>query len=417
MPIANTLTVALAGNPNCGKTVLFNALTGSRQRVGNWSGVTVEKKTGYFDLNDTRVSVVDLPGVYALNALQSEGALDQRIACDALLAGDLDVVINVVDATNLERNLYLTLQLLELQIPVIVAVNMMDRLPATGKQLDLDALSQSLRCPVIPIVATKQQGIDALQQVAIERHQGSAKGSPVPWPNSVLQAIDRLAPLCQIDAADSSIAPRWLALHLLEGDDGLATCIHQETKDVLAQQVETVQAEEGEDLDIVIADARYGFIEGAMRRVSRRVSTVQQTVTDRIDKVVLHRFLGIPIFFAVMYLMFFFAVNVAGAFQDFFDQASTTVFVDGFAHLLQTWHTPNWLIAILANGIGLGINTTLTFVPVIGGMFLFLSLLEDSGYMARAAFVMDRLMASLGLPGKSFVPMIVGFGCNVPAVM
>lgn len=414
-----SLTLALAGNPNCGKTALFNVLTGSCQREGNWPGVTVERKSGFFVQDKQRMEVVDLPGVYSLSVSSHQTSVDERIACEYLLSGQADVIVNVIDGANLERNLYLTLQLLEMQLPVVLAVNMMDVVERRGFALDLKKLSQLLQCEVVGLVARQGKGIDALKQ-AVVRAKNAARTQhfSLPMPDSIVTAIHTLTHTMHNELpAYSSMAKDWLAMRLLEGD-ALAESI---ASDELRIQAKTLRADIeqiiGEEADILIADARYGHLNQLTLKVTQLQRSKPQTFTQWLDKIVLNRFLGVPIFLLVMYLMFVFAINIAGAFQDFFDMSSNALFVDGSIKLFNSWHAPAWLTAIIANGVGKGINTTVTFIPVIGGMFLFLSFLEDSGYMARAAFVMDRCMRAIGLPGKSFVPMIVGFGCNVPAVM
>lgn len=433
------ITIALAGNPNSGKTVIFNALTGSRQKVANWSGVTVEKKSGLLTHRLRIFKVVDLPGIYSLSVTSEDGSIDERIASTFLLSHEVDLIVNVLDANSLERNLYLTLQLLEMKIPVILAVNMLDVLENRGIKLDLKKLSQSLDCPVVGLVASRGIGIQELKDKISEvsRKQMPSKFQ-LPLPKEITTSVEQITQNLQnyIDpqSVTKSKSPlNWMALKLLEGDkvvqqllikslEQTNQCVEQ-TKQVsdleilVKQQWQQIETTLGEEPDILIADARYGFANEIVNSVLHTSKTKRQTVTQIIDRVVLNRFLGIPIFLFVMYLMFLFSINIAGAFQDFFDIVSDTLLVQGMAHLLTKWHFPSWITAILANGLGKGINTTITFIPVIGGMFLFLSFLEDSGYMARAAFIMDRLMRALGLPGKSFIPMVVGFGCNVPAVM
>ena len=347
-------TVVLAGNPNCGKTTLFNALTGASQRVGNWPGVTVEKKIGYYLVNNTIIETIDLPGIYSL---AFAGALDERIAGDYLLAKKANVVVNVVDACNLERHLYLTTQLIEMGAPVIVVLNMMDVARARKIKIDTAKLAQHLGCPVVTVEANSGEGVYELKRTIADYHYSAS------------------------------------SLHI--------------------EYPETTE----ENADIVKAQTCYQFVDDMVEDCVEHGVNVPTSWTSRIDKIVLNRVLGLPFFLAVMYALFFFSINIGGAFQDFFDMSSQTIFVDGFAALLANIGAPTWLTALLANGIGKGINTTITFIPVIGAMFLFLAFLEDSGYMARAAFVVDRFMRALGLPGKAFVPMIVGFGCNVPSVM
>ncbi len=410
--MTKALTIALAGNPNCGKTALFNALTGSSQRVGNWPGVTVDRKMGAFVSRQHQVSVVDLPGTYSISVI-SDTAIDEKIACEYLLSGEADVIVNVIDGSNLVRNLYLTLQLLEMNIPVVLAVNMIDIVEKRGIQLDLKALSQSLGCLAVPLVASRGHGVEALKEAVIKvAAKKKRQAFQLPMGSELQATIDRLA-----QAMQERSNAHWLALRLLENDNFASQQVGEAVVDLAKATIKATEKSLGEDPDILIADARYTFATDLSDKVTQLKKTSRQTVTQWIDRIVLNRYLGIPIFFAVMYLMFVFAINVGGAFQDFFDMGSDTIFIQGTAHLLASWHAPAWLIALLAHGFGQGINTVITFAPVIGAMFLFLAFLEDCGYMARAAFVMDRFMQAVGLPGKSFVPMIVGFGCNVPAVM
>lgn len=401
------LKAALAGNPNCGKTTLFNAFTGARQRVGNWPGVTVERKSGFFTCDGVTVEVIDLPGVYSLT-LAHEAAVDETIAADFIAAGEADLIIQIADASQLERHLYLTCQLLERGAPLLLALNMMDVARARGIVIDTAELSRLLQCPVVMLEASNGSGVAALKKMITERGSAcTAQAARIPYPDAVQQAVLELAPCCG----------ESLAVRLLEDDVGAHRSASPQTRAQVNEKQAQIQAATGEDADILIADARYRFISQLMARCVTRATLRTRDLTARIDAIVLNRFLGIPVFLAVMYLLFVFSINIGGAFQDFFDISSQTLFVDGFAALLSNLGAPAWASALLANGIGKGINTTVTFIPVIGSMFLFLAFLEDSGYMARAAFVVDRLMRALGLPGKAFVPMIVGFGCNVPAVM
>lgn len=406
------LTIGLIGNPNSGKTTLFNQLTGARQRVGNWAGVTVERKEGQFTTTDNQVTLVDLPGTYSLTTISSQTSLDEQIACHYILSGDADLLINVVDASNLERNLYLTLQLLELGIPCIVALNMLDIAEKQKLRIDVDALSARLGCPVVPLVSTRARGIDALK-LAIDRHAGNADVELVHYAQPLLREAGLLA-----QEMDNSMPARqrlWLGLQMLEGDIySRAYAGHAADKlDVALARL----SDELDDPALHIVDARYQAIAAICDVVSNALTAEPSRFTAAVDKIVLNRFLGLPIFLLVMYLMFLLAINIGGALQPIFDAGSVAIFVHGIQWLGYTLHFPEWLTIFLAQGIGGGINTVLPLVPQIGMMYLFLSFLEDSGYMARAAFVMDRLMQALGLPGKSFVPLIVGFGCNVPSVM
>lgn len=445
-PVSNPIAgpvIGLVGNPNCGKTTLFNVLTGANQRVGNWPGVTVERKEGrYRQLvqgTEQTVVVVDLPGVYSLDAEDAATGLDELVARDYLLAGEADVIVNIVDASNLERNLYLTTQILEMGVPLILAPNMMDVARKRDIKIDAIALSEKLGCPVVALSAASGQGVSQLKRcVQTQAAHPTVPAARVLYAPEIEAAIFALSPLLQVTDSppldppldpppqidpsptrrDKSVNARWLAINLLS----------DETDSPIAQQGEAVarlvsahwqsiEAALEEDLDLVIADYRYSYIRQLVDCVVQANREVTTHFSDRIDRIVLSRWWGIPIFLLVMYVMFTISINVGGAFIDFFDISFGSVFVGGVAHLLSQAQAPGWLIGILADGIGGGIQTTATFIPQIFLLFVLMSVLEDSGYMARAAFVMDRLMRFVGLPGKSFVPMLVGFGCNIPGVM
>ena len=344
-----TFRIALIGNPNCGKTTLFNALTGSRQKVGNWPGVTVEKKVGSFRHAGRRCEVVDLPGIYSLE--QDYLGLDEKIARDFLASGEFDVILNIVDAGNLNRHLVLTQQLLELGLPTLVAVNMLDVAERQGVRVNPEALAEQLGAPVAPIVASRNRGTAELLEKLFSLEQAAQAAAP---------------------AADGFVSDR-IVRRFQRADE---------------------------------------LVKGAVV-----MAPAQHTLTERLDAVVLNRWLGIPIFLLMMYLMFTVAINAGAVFIDFFDILFGAVLVESPRYLLESAGAPAWLTVLLADGLGGGIQLVATFIPVIGGLFLCLSLLEASGYMSRAAFVVDRLMAGIGLPGSAFVPLIVGFGCNVPAVM
>lgn len=407
------LTIGLIGNPNSGKTTLFNQLTGARQRVGNWAGVTVERKEGQFNTPDHQVKLVDLPGTYSLTTISEQTSLDEQIACHYILSGDADLIINVVDASNLERNLYLTLQLLELGIPCIIALNMLDIARSQQIAIDIDALSKRLGCPVIPMVSTRSEGVCALKR-AIDMPPVCAVEALVDYPQLLLNQVDRLS---QVMPDSLTMQQRhWIALQLLEGDI-YSSSRASNALALLPEVRETLQRTLKDDPAQIIANARYQSITDICDAVSNSQQAQPNSLTEKLDRVILNRWLGIPIFLFVMYLMFLLAINIGGALQPLFDIGSATLFIQGIQWIGATLNFPDWLTIFLAQGIGGGINTVLPLVPQIGMMYLFLSFLEDSGYMARAAFVVDRMMQALGLPGKSFVPLIVGFGCNVPSVM
>lgn len=407
--------IAIAGNPNSGKTTLFNALTGSHQHVGNWPGVTVERIDGYYEEGGTRVDVTDLPGIYSFSAY----SIDESIARKHILMDTPDLVVNIVDASNLERNLYLTTQLLEMRVPVLVVLNMVDIAKKRRIHIEMEHLARHLGCPVVPIVAKKGTGLDDLREAIMS----SAKTRKIPetqvgYDSEMEKAITKLQPRVKDIASDKGTDARWLALKVMEQDE-LALDMVKETDihGLVASETERIEKHTGEDLDIVISDGRYGFIHGLVRDVLHRDSTVRRSLSDAIDRVVLNRVVGIPIFLGIMYLVFVATINLGGPFIDFFDGLCGTIFVDGFGVLLGKLNAPEWIISLLAGGLGGGIQTVATFIPPIFFIFLCLSFLEDSGYMARAAFVMDRLLRMVGLPGKAFIPMLVGFGCNVPAIM
>ena len=410
----NKLTIALAGNPNSGKTTLFNALTGSKQRVGNWPGVTVEHKEGNYSHQNTDVEVIDLPGIYSFSAY----SLDEKVSREFILKEKPDLVVNIIDATNLERNLYLTTQLLEMKIPVIVALNMMDIAKQRKIHIEVEHLEKHLGCTVIPMIASKKSGLDKLKDSINDAGQKrQISKTKVQYDSVVEDSIKKISEKTKNISNEHKVDNRWLAIKLLELDEIASEMTDNKFQELVDTEAAKIEKHIGDEVDIIVADGRYGFIHGLSRDVVHRHDQIRKTVSDNIDKFVLNRFLGIPVFFGVMYLVFMLTINVGGAFIDFFDIFTGTIFVDGLSAVLENLHFPEWLTTFLAGGIGGGIQTVATFIPPIFFMFLALSILEDSGYMSRAAFVMDRFMRFVGLPGKAFIPMLVGFGCNVPAIM
>ena len=443
------LIVAIVGNPNSGKTTVFNGLTGGKQRIGNWPGVTVERKEGSFTPRkvekllvepfatgagkttgattsavlpeDAAIRVVDLPGIYSL----SVGSQDEEIARDYLLSGEPDLVVNVVDASNIQRNLFLTLQLIEMQIPVLVVLNMMDVAEAEGISINVEHLAEHLQCPVVPVVGIRKGDVEHVKNaIATITRDADARAAAVSrvhitYPPPVEEAVARILSGAERLSVQLGVDARWIAVTLLDGDPWIrrrfldASEMGGEELDALIRGVEQAL---GEEIDVALVDARYGFIHGLSRHVSRKRLN-RETLTERVDRVVMNRILALPIFFGIMYLVFWFTLFVGGAFIDFFDILFGTIFVDGLGAGLSGIGAPEWLVALLAGGIGSGIQTVATFIPIIFAMFVALALLEDSGYMSRAAYVMDRFMRGIGLPGRSFVPMMVGFGCTVPAIM
>lgn len=404
--------ISLIGNPNCGKTTVFNALTGSRQRVGNWPGVTVDKKTGNFSYDGHDIEVVDLPGIYSVTPTSVSGE-DEVVARNYLLSGEAQVVVNIIDASNLERNLYLTSQLIEMDVPVLVVVNMLDIAKQHKIKLDLKALENQLGCPVVGLIANRNKGVDELKKALVSFLDKPVMTKVSVHYNEVIEkAVAEIS--AKLSLGEKS---RWFAVQLLEHTPGIESLFEEEKlKDVLKIVEETDKHFEG-NTDIEITNARYQLVSDIAEKVIVREGSVGATLTDRIDRIILNRWMGLPIFLLIMYVTFLFTQNFGAVFIDFFDILVGGIFVEGLGQLLASWGTPEWLTVFLSNGIGGGLQTISTFIPVVFFMFLFLAILEESGYMARAAFVMDRLMRALGLPGKAFVPLLVGFGCNVPAIM
>ncbi|WP_318446291.1 Fe(2+) transporter permease subunit FeoB [Photobacterium leiognathi] len=406
----NILTV---GNPNSGKTTLFNGLTGAKQQVGNWAGVTVEKKTGRYQHNGDDFSLTDLPGIYNLDSANDANSLDEAIASRAILTTPADVIINVVDASSLERSLYMTLQLRELGRPMVVVLNKMDVLKRQRQVLDIKALEKALGCPVLALSANNMERI---AEFKTKLHKMLTQGVVVnefelDYGQDFEQAVSQLVPLFK---HNDKLNARAQGIRVLENDTLVINTLSDEDKatacGLRANLLNIV------DPDIQVADVRYTFLHQLCQKVRRQEGRLSNSLTDKIDRVLLNRFVGIPFFFLVMYVMFMFAINIGSAFIDFFDISFGALLVDGGHHLLDD-HLPVWLVTIIANGIGGGIQTVATFIPVIACLYLFLAVLESSGYMARAAFVLDKVMQKVGLPGKAFVPLVLGFGCNVPAIM
>ena len=409
--------IGLIGNPNSGKTTVFNALTGSRQHIGNWPGVTVERKEGAFKLSDgTTVEVIDLPGIYSLTS-SSE---DERVAVEYAISGDADLFINVIDGTNLERNLYLSLLLAELNVPTMVAVTMMDIVRDRNMMIDLAHLAQHLGCPVVEVDVRKAAGVrnfvGAIEAAVRNPARPSVK---VEYANEVESEIEALLPSCGPLAESFHVNERWVAIHLLEGDPLICQCAFSMcavVSDALEASRARIVSILKEYPDESFANSRYGVIQGLCHDVVTRTET-KMFFTQRADKVILNKWLGIPFFLFVMYIVFWITQVVGGAFIDFFDILGGTLFVEGPSVLLARLGLPPFVVALIGSGLGAGLQTMATFLPPIFFMFFCLAILEDSGYMARAAFVMDRFMRWIGLPGKSFVPLLVGFGCSVPAIM
>ena len=411
--------VALVGNPNCGKTTLFNALTGSNQYVGNWPGVTVEKKEGEARLGDVQFTVVDLPGIYSLSPYSQE----ELVARKFIIEERPDAIIDIVDATNLERNLYLTMQLLELERPVVLAVNFMDEVEKKGDVIDCGRLAANLGVPVVPISARDGANIDRLVQEAHRQMHTGLTVEPDDLYDDFTHAIHhRIGELIHDRAYARGIPAHWAAIKLLGGDEEVARDLELDSAalekiDAIAREYES--ASPLGDRETLLADSQYRFVERVVRSsVRRKDREGVPTVTERIDAVATHRIWAIPLFLGMMLLVFLVTFSGPAAWlSDGIAWFVEEVLCPGVSGWLGAAGAPGWLTGLLVDGVIAGVGGVITFLPMIALLFLFLSMLEDSGYMARAAFVMDRTLRHFGLSGKAFIPMLMGFGCTVPAVM
>ena len=409
------IDVALAGNPNAGKTTVFNAITGAHHHVGNYPGVTVEKKEGLRTVGDAQVHIVDLPGTYSLTAY----SLEEVVARNYVIEEQPDVVIDVVDASNLERNLYLTTQFIELGVPVVVSLNMVDVAESMGQSIDVELLSELLGIPVVATVASKGEGVEELLQAAIEVARGEREPARQIFYGRELEShIVEITELLDEAGGLPGTPSRWIAIKLLEDDDEVrhevARRIHgsEELLESVERVREHLETVIGDDAELALADRRYGFINGACAEAVARSDEEAVDWSERIDRVVTNRLLGIPIFFLLMWAMFELVFRLGAPPMEWLEIAfgwlgaqAATVLPEGPVQ------------SLIVDGIIGGVGGVLVFVPPIMLLFLAIALLEDSGYMSRAAFVVDKLMHHIGLHGKSFIPMLIGFGCTVPAIM
>ncbi len=408
------IRVAVAGNPNSGKSTLINAIAGTRLQVGNWPGVTVEKKEASLEHLGARIRLVDLPGTYSLSPYSQE----EIVARDYLAKERPDLVIDVVDATNLERNLYLTVQLLELGIPVVVALNIHDEAEAKGYRIDAEGIARRLGIRVVPTSATKRLGLDQLLEAVLATAEDPASTPAQPsYGEDIEVAVERVLAALQASRPDllDAYPPRWLALKLMEGDPQVTEQARLGESE-LREALHHLRAVHGGDVEATMADARYALAAGLTREVLKRPERRKTELTEKIDRVVLHRLLGIPIFLAAMWLVFKLTFDLSAPFGEWIRAMSGGPFKRWVAAALGAAGAPGWTVSLVNDGIIAGVGFVLVFVPVIFAMMFFITFLEGSGYMARAAFVMDRVMHAIGLHGKSFIPMLLGFGCNVPAI-
>lgn len=395
-----TVHVAFVGNPNCGKTTLFNAITGAKLKVANWPGVTVEKIEGEAEYEEVHMTLVDTPGIYSLTSY----TIEEKVTRGCVMDDDIEVIVNVVDASCLERNLYLTLQLLELGKPVVLALNMMDVVEERGMEIDLHRLPELLGdIPVVPVSAARRKGLDILLHAVIHHYEEGSKGDVFHYSQEIEEKLNELTRMMRTNYPTHSSA-RWHAIKLLEGDKDVKTDHPIEVGHIVDRSYEKE-----------IIQAKYAFIEGIVRE-TLFYRKKNKDGTDQADALLTHPLWGVPIFLCIMALVFFltFAVGdwLKGYFEDFLE------FFSGQAHsLLSAIHAADWLNSLIVDGIIAGVGGILTFIPNIAILFLALAVLEDSGYMSRVAYVMDGIMGKAGLSGKAFLPMVLGFGCTVPAIM
>ena len=403
-----SIQVALAGNPNCGKTTLFNGLTGATQYVGNWPGVTVEKKEGKYK-EDKDIKITDLPGIYSL----SPYTLEEVVSREFLLNGNVDVVLNIIDGSNLERNLFLTTQILELGIPTVVAINMLDVIEKRKDTIDYKKLSKELGCPVLPISALKNTGIKELMAEVKKVANTQCKAKNI-YAGKVLNALNTI----ETSLPSSIEASRrfFYAVKLFERDDKVEAAIKSKAD---ADVIETVEKSMDDDSESIITDARYTYITSVIKDCYKKGSKEVLTTSDKIDRIVTNRVLALPIFALVMWFVYYISVTTVGTIVT--DWTNDVLFgeiippaVDSFLTSIQC---ADWLHGLIVDGIIGGVGAVIGFVPQMLVLFFFLAILEDCGYMARVAFIMDRIFRKFGLSGKSFIPMLIGTGCGVPAVM
>lgn len=414
----NQIKIALAGNPNSGKTTIFNELTGARQHVGNWPGVTVEKKTGSAYYDGCSLQVVDLPGTYSLGAYSE----DEIVARDFLISGDYDLVLDIINSGNLERNLYFTVQLLEMGVDLIAVLNMADEAEKKGIKIDHDVLSEMLGVPVVETVASRGKGVESLLEETVKNTGLEEESLKINYGFEIEDLIARIITQLEESNIQDSVNKRWLAVKLIERDPEAVKLLEREVANKKAKKVKSLIAEtelKAElDFDSIIIDKKYEFINKVVQKSVTRPAPDEEpdNISDKIDTVVTNKYLGIPIFMAVMWAIFQFTFTLGdpliGYIETFFSVSGAWI-----SSLLTGLGFSSLIVSFISDGIIGGVGSVLVFIPNIFLLFLAIAVLEDTGYMSRAAYVMDKVMSKLGLHGKSFIPMIIGFGCNVPGVM
>lgn len=408
-----SIKIALAGNPNCGKTTLFNALTGSNQYVGNWPGVTVEKKEGKLKKHND-IIITDLPGIYSL----SPYTLEEVVARNYLIDEKPDVVLNIIDGTNLERNLYLTTQVVELGIPVVVAVNMMDVVKKNGDKINVKELSRQLACPVVEISALKGTGVMEAAEVAIKAASGPSTIPQHEFSGAVEHAIAHIEEAALNDMPENQ--QRWYAIKIFESDEKVLEKLNisDATLAHIQKDIEAAETEMDDDAESIITNERYLYISSIIKAVYKKANKGKLSTSDKIDKIITNRFLGLPIFALIMWGVYFISMQWIGKMGT--DWVNDVLFAEWVPGLLEKFLEPHlapWLFGLINDGIVAGVGAVLGFVPQMLVLFFLLAILEGCGYMSRVAFVMDRIFRHFGLSGKSFIPMLIGTGCGVPAVM
>lgn len=415
-----SITIALAGNPNCGKTTLFNEITGARQHVGNWPGVTVEKKDGVYK-KDKNVTILDLPGTYSLSPYSAE----EIIARDCIVKDRPDVVINIVDGTSIERNLYLTLQVVETRIPMVVAMNMMDEVESRGDKIDCAKLSKALGAPVVPIVARSGKGLDELMKAAIS--VANAKQKPNQLEVFDKNLTDAICAVADVLGDADNEENQWKAIKLVENDEIIGKTVPADKKAAVDALVQAANKNADGDAEAKIADYRYQYISKLVKECVRKsLKGSQETTSDKLDKILTNRILALPIFAVIMYILFactfsenfLFIPGLPSPGQWLAGVVETVwgIFQDAVVGLAEGIGASDWAVGLVSSCLD-GIGAVAGFLPLVLVLFLLMSFLEDSGYMARVAFVMDRIFRHFGLSGRSFIPMLMGFGCSVPALM
>lgn len=411
-----SIKIALAGNPNCGKTTMFNALTGANQYVGNWPGVTVEKKEGRLKgkRKNEDIIITDLPGIYSL----SPYTLEEVVSRDYILKENPDVIIDLVDATNIERNLYLTTQLIETGVPVVIALNMADLLEKRNIKIDIKRLSMLLNCPIIETSALKQTGLDALVDEAVKVANKKEVSLPKDiFSNELEKAIGEVE--TRLPSSISDDKKRWYAIKLLENDSKVVESLSITHSDTTAinQLRENIENKQDDDMESIVTDERYQFIQKIISTTVKK-SGNKLTISDKIDKIVTNRILGIPIFIAVMFVVYYISVTTIGTYvTDWTNDVFVVAIQDAVGGFLSSIGTGDVVQGLVVDGIIGGLGAVLGFVPQMAILFLFLSILEDCGYMVRIAFVMDRVFRHFGLSGKSFIPLLISSGCGIPGIM